>query len=222
MLKQLLAYALMSMTLGTAHAQRLVQPLGRGVVAVQNGSNVTVTWRRLAQEPEDCTYNIYVSKTGNGGFAKLNQYPLKNTNYSTTLSKVPTGSFVAVSIIDGDKESDPCKPFLFKSQAQRNIFMEIRFDKSPLNKNKYTTKFVWPCDLNGDGEYDYVVDRCPTYGSRNHFLEGYLADGTFLWNVDLGMNEKPCDGQNDNLCAYDIDCDGLGEVIVQTSDGTRF
>ena len=135
---------------------------------------------------------------------------------------MPTGSLVAVSIIDGDKESDPCKPFLFKSQAQRNIFMEIRFDKSPLNKNKYTTKFVWPCDLNGDGEYDYVVDRCPTDGSRNHFLEGYLADGTFLWNVDLGMNEKPCDGQNDNLCAYDIDCDGLGEVIVQTSDDTRF
>ena len=45
---------------GDAYAQRIQQPLGRGVVAVQNGSSVTVTWRRLAQEPETATYNLYV------------------------------------------------------------------------------------------------------------------------------------------------------------------
>ncbi len=44
------------------NAQRKQQKLGRGVVAVQNGSNVTVTWRRLAQEPEDATWNIYIKK----------------------------------------------------------------------------------------------------------------------------------------------------------------
>ena len=37
------------------HAQRIQQQLGRGVVAAMNGSNVTVTWRRLAQEPEKAT-----------------------------------------------------------------------------------------------------------------------------------------------------------------------
>lgn len=206
-------------------AQRIQQKLGRGVVAVQSGTNVTVTWRRLAQEPEDAMWNIYIRKKGGTEFAKLNVDPLKNTNYKTTTSRIPLNSEVAVSMVSTDgadvAEGDISKPFLFKSQSLRNIYMEIRFDKSPLAKKKYTTKFVWPCDLNGDGEMDYVVDRCPVDGSRNYYIEGYLADGTFLWNVDLGVNEKPCDGQNDNLCAYDIDCDGYGELIVQTSDGTR-
>ncbi len=203
------------------HAQRIQQPLGRGVVAVSATSGVTVTWRRLAQEPENATYNIYVKKNADGEYTKINTTPLKNTNYATTLTKVPYGSYVAVSIIDGDKEGALSKPFLFKNTGLRNIYMEIRYDKSPLKKASYTTKFVWPCDLNGDGEMDYVVDRCPVDGTRNYYIEGYLADGTFLWNVDLGVNETPCDGQNDNLCAYDIDCDGKGELIVQTSDGTR-
>lgn len=211
----------------TASAQRKQQKLGRGVVAVYGTSNgsagVEITWRRLAQEPEDAKYNVYVSKTADGEYTLLNSTPLSNTNYATTLAKVPYNSYVAVSIItDGDKESEKSKPFLFKNNGLRNIYMEIKFDKSPLKKEKFTTKFVWPCDLNGDGEMDYVVDRCPVDGSRHFYVEGYLADGTFLWNVDLGVNEVPCDGQNDNMCAYDIDCDGYGELIVQTSDGTRF
>lgn len=207
-------------------AQRIQQKLGRGVVAVYGTSNgsagVEITWRRLAQEPEDAKYNVYVSKTADGDYTLLNPTPLTNTNYATTTAKVPYNSYVAVTMIDGDKESALSKPFLFKNMGLRNIYMEIRYDKSPLDKKKYTTKFVWPCDLNGDGEMDYVVDRCPVDGSRNFYVEGYLADGTFLWNVDLGVNEVPCDGQNDNMCAYDIDCDGFGELIVQTSDGTRF
>lgn len=206
-------------------AQRLQQQLGRGVVAVQNGTEVTVTWRRLAQEPEDATWNIYIQKSGQSEFTKLTSTPLKNTNYKSTTSAIPVGSNVAVTMVTANgeemRESEMSKPFAFKSQSLRNIYMEIRYDKSPLKKQNYTTKFVWPCDLNGDGEMDYVVDRCPTDGTRNYYIEGYLADGTFLWNVDLGVNETPCDGQNDNLCAYDIDCDGKGELIVQTSDGTR-
>ncbi len=208
-----------------AFAQRIQQKLGRGVVAVQNGTSVTITWRRLAQEPEDATWNIYIKKTAASDFAKLNAAPVKNTNFKTSTTSVPVGSEVAVSMVTTENEVETegalSTPFKFKAQSLRNIYMEIRYDKSPLTKSKYTTKFVWPCDLDGNGEMDYVVDRCPVDGSRNHYIEGYLADGTFLWNVDLGVNETPCDGQNDNLCAYDIDCDGFGELIVQTSDGTR-
>ncbi|MCQ2096141.1 MAG: hypothetical protein MJY59_05320 [Bacteroidaceae bacterium] len=224
--QSLLLIALLCVSSYTSvNAQRMQQSLGRGVVAVQNGSNVTVTWRRLAQEPEDAAWNIYVRKSGKSDFTKVNATPLMNTNYRTTVTTIPFGSEVSVAMVSGTgddtREHAMSKPFFFKNQSQRNIYMEIRYDKSPLTKSKFTTKFVWPCDLDGDGEMDYVVDRCPVDGSRNHYIEGYLADGTFLWNIDLGVNEKPCDGQNDNLCAYDIDCDGFGELIVQTSDGTR-
>lgn len=217
----LLVMALAFISSVTTQAQRQQQPLGRGVVAVQNGTEVTVTWRRLAQDPEDATWNVYVRRKGQYDYNKLNVTPLKNTNLRTSTTALPVGSEVAVAMVGPRGEGPVSKPFAFKSQSQRSIYMEIRYDASPLAKAKYTTKFVWPCDLDGDGEMDYVVDRCPVDGSRNYYIEGYLADGTFLWNVDVGPNETPCDGQNDNLCAYDIDCDGRGELIVQTSDGTR-
>ncbi len=226
-MKHLLTLACMALALPySANAQRIQQPLGRGVVAVYGTSNgnagVEVTWRRLAQEPEDATYNVYVKKTADAEYTKLNTTPLTNTNFATTLTKVPYGSYVAVSIIDGDKESEKSAPFHFKNNGLRNMYMEISYDKSPLKAANYETKFVWPCDLDGDGEYDYVVDRNPTDGTDNHFVEAYLADGTYLWTIDLGPNELSSSGQDDQICAYDIDCDGYGEVIVQTSDGTRF
>ena len=126
-------------------AQRIQQPLGRGVVAVYGSSNgtagVEITWRRLAQEPEDLKYNVYVSKTEIGDFTKINTTPLTNTNYATSLSKVPYGSYVAVSTVKGGIEGEKSKPFHFLQQSLRNIYMEIRYDKSPLDKKKFTTKY---------------------------------------------------------------------------------
>ena len=219
------ALMLASMSFTGAKAQRIQQPLGRGVVAVQNGSNVTVTWRRLAQEAENATYNIYVKKNGASDFVKLNATPLKNTNYKTTTTSLPVGSEVAVSMITTrggvTTEHEKSTPFKFRSTDVRNMFMSIMFKGGPLNNADVDTKFCWPVDLDGNGEYDYVVDR-NSLNSDRHYLEAYLADGTYLWTVDLGPNEWSSTGQDDQICAYDIDCDGYGEVIVQTSDGTRF
>lgn len=219
---------MMSLTLmmQASYAQRKVQQLGRGVVAVQSGSNVTVTWRRLAQEPENAKWNIYVKKKGGTSFSLLNSSPLSNTNYKTTTSAIPVGSEVAVVMVTQKEgvsvESEIANPFVFKSQSLRNIYMEIPFQGGPLNNSSYTTKFCWPVDLDGDGEYDYVVNRNCVDSIGNSCVEAYLADGTYLWTVDLGPNELSCSGQDDQICAYDIDCDGYGEVIMQTSDGTRF
>lgn len=208
-----------------ARAQRLQQPLGRGVVAVQSGNNVTITWRRLAQDPENARWNVYLRKNGSGDFQLLNTQPLDNTNMKTTTSLVPVGTEVAVQMVYAyggeDRTGEMSLPFTLKKQALRNIFMEIAFNGSPLRNADVSTKFVWPVDLNGNGEYDYVVDR-NSVSSDRHYLEAYLADGTYLWTIDLGPNEWSSTGQDDQICAYDIDCDGLGEVIVQTSDGTRF
>lgn len=209
----------------TTIAQRQQQKLGRGVVAVQNGNNVTVTWRRLAQEPENARYNIYKRNSGSGEFVKMNATPLRNTNYSTTVSSLPTGSEVAVAILVNEggeyKEKEMSQPFLFKKQDLRNIYMSILFNNSPLNNADFDTKFCWPVDLNGNGEYDYVVDR-NSVNSDRHYIEAYLADGTYLWTVDMGPNEWSSTGQDDQICAYDFDCDGVGEVVIQSSDGTRF
>lgn len=197
-------------------AQRIQQPLGRGVVVAVNGSSATVTWRRLAQEPENATYHIYV----NG--SKITPSPVTNTNYATNTSKVPIGSEVTVSMVTDGVESAQSTPYKVVSRDLRNMFMSIRFDGSPLTASGYTTDYVWPADLDGDGEMDYVVNRKSVSTGLDNYVEGYLRTGEHLWTVKLGSNELSCAGQDDMILAYDMDCDGKADVVVQTSDGTQF
>ena len=210
------AAILLAATASDVFAQRLQQPLGRGVVAVRNGSNVLVSWRRLAQEPENATYNVYV----NG--AKANTTPLKNTNWQTTSSKVPTGASVTVTLIRDGVEGEPSTPFVAKSFDMRNMFMSILFDASPLAAADFNTSYVWPVDLDGDGEMDYVVNRKSNTNGLDCYVEGYLRTGEHLWTVKLGPNELSCAGQDDMITAADMDCDGYGDVVIQSSDGTQF
>ncbi|MBQ2002336.1 MAG: cellulosome protein, partial [Bacteroidaceae bacterium] len=201
---------------GMTSAQRVQQKLGRGVVVAKNGTAATLTWRRLAQEPEDATYNIYVNGT------KLNSAPLKNTNFATTAAKVPVGSEVEVKVMYDGKERSVGVPHKVKNYDLRNMFMSIRFDKSPLTAANYSTDYVWPADLDGDGEMDYVVNRKSVTTGLDNYVEAYLSSGEHLWTVKLGPNELSCAGQDDMILAYDMDCDGKADVVMQTSDGTQF
>lgn len=201
---------------GMTSGQRIQQKLGRGVVVAKNGTAATLTWRRLAQEPEDATYNIYVNGT------KLNSAALKNTNFATTAAKVPTGSEVEVKVVYDGKERSVGVPHKVRNYDLRNMFMSIRFDKSPLTAANYSTDYVWPADLDGDGEMDYVVNRKSVSTGLDNYVEAYLSSGEHLWTVKLGPNELSCAGQDDMILAYDMDCDGKADVVMQTSDGTQF
>ncbi len=201
---------------GMASAQRIQQKLGRGVVVAKNGTAATLTWRRLAQEPENAAYNIYV----NG--SKINTEPLANTNFATTAAKVPAGSVVEVKAVYDGEERSVGVPHKVGNFDLRNMFMSIRFDKSPLTAANYTTDYVWPADLDGDGEMDYVVNRKSVSTGLDNYIEAYLRSGEHLWTVKLGPNELSCAGQDDMILAYDMDCDGKADVVAQTSDGTQF
>lgn len=218
-------------------AQRLQQPLGRAVVAVTDNSKdaVLVSWRKLAQEPEDCTYNLYRRAQGSQDYTKVNSEPITKTNFETTRSVVPYGSELAVTTVSNGVESSKSNPFLFKQQQWKDLFFDFDFEDKVLNPKNYKVKFVWPMDLDGNGEFDAVlVDRLhstsgepdPDYGgvkpTDSHKLQAYTLDGTCLWTIDIGPNINLSAGQNDMALAYDINCDGRCEVIIKSSDGTRF
>ena len=201
-------------------AQRIQQPLGRGVVTVKNGNNVFISWRKLAQEPEDANYNVYVRPIGQSSYTKINNQPLNKTNLSTTTGTVPTGSEIAVAPIVNQVEQAVSEPYLFSGHSLRSVFMDITYSTF-LPHADYTTKFIWPADLDGDGEYDFVVDRLSVNG-KTHKIEGYTRSGQHLWTVDMGPNVNISAGHNDMVIAYDMDCDGKAEVVIKSSDGTRF
>ncbi|MBO4906758.1 MAG: cellulosome protein [Bacteroidaceae bacterium] len=224
-------------------AQRLQQPLGRGVVAVKRngtsrtgdgGSGALISWRKLAQEPEGTTYNVYRRAAGSADYIKMNSTPLKKTNY--TPSSLTANTEYAVSAIVNGVEGEISVPFLYKTRAWDNVWFDFDFDNTVIKRDDYRTKFVWPMDLNGNGEVDaIVVDRLfagaasgdetdseENTATTSHKIQAYKLDGTLLWTVDMGPNVNICAGQNDMVVAYDINCDGRCEVMIRASDGTRF
>src|SRR5438046_2102494 len=64
-----------------SEAQRLMESLNRGVVAVRSAEGkVFVSWRLLGTEPINLSFNLY--RTLNGKTEKLNKEPiLETTNY---------------------------------------------------------------------------------------------------------------------------------------------
>jgi len=225
-MKKLFVAALVMMTAMSMQAQRVIQPLGRGVVAVKNGTDMLVSWRKLAQEPEKAKYNVYV-KTSGGSFVKLNGSPLSKTNYKTTSSTLPSGSQVAVSLVRPDGTEGPLsQPYTVKTYSWNNVVADVTFESTVLNQSDYRSTFAYPADLDGDGEYEYVIDRLHTaYNSdfsATKKLQAYKADGTCLWTLDMGPNVSIDAGQSDLVTVYDINCDGKAEVLIKSSDGTRF
>ena len=110
---------------GSAQAQRIQQKMGRSVVAVSgNGSqNVLITWRKLAQEPENCTYNLYKRPQGATEFTRVNTTPIAKTNYQATRTAIPYGTEIAVTTVTNGVESAKSNTFLFKQQAYGNVFL---------------------------------------------------------------------------------------------------
>ena len=232
-------------------AQRLQQPFSRGVVAVnRSGSSIRsvtssagqgnlISWRKLAQEPEGTTYNVYRRSPGATDYTKLNATPLKTTNYAPS-SLVANAEYAVTAITPDGVEGPKSAPFKYKSQPYPNVWFNFDFDNKVIVRNDYRTKFVWPMDLDGDGEYDAVVcDRLFTgatasdkeddaenqsdnAATTSHKLQAYRLDGTLLWTVDMGPNVNISAGQNDMVVAWDINCDGRCEVMIKSSDGTRF
>ncbi len=151
-------------------AQRLQQPLGRGVVAVnRSGSSIRsvtssagtgslISWRKLAQEPEGTTYNVYKRTSVSSAWTKINSKPLAVTCLSTTLTN--NAEYAVTAITPAGVEGEMSAPFKYKTQAYPNVWFDFSFDDNVIKRNDYRTKFCWPMDTDGDGEYDaVVVDR---------------------------------------------------------------
>ena len=230
----------------TMTAQRIQQQLGRGVVAVnRSGSSIRsvtsaagtgslISWRKLAEEPDGTTYNVYKRAKGTTDYTKINSTPLKVTCLATTLAS--NTEYAVTAISPEGVEGEMSTPFLYKTQSYPNVWFDFNFDNTVIKRNDYRTKFVWPMDLNGSGEYDAVVvdrlyaaaaseeesDESENTATTSHKIQAYKLDGTLLWTIDMGPNVNICAGQNDMVVAYDINCDGRCEVMIKSSDGTRF
>lgn len=203
---------------------RPMEKLGRGVVAVRKANNqVLVTWRLLGLDPDNIGFNVYRA-TGSGSASKLNSNVLTaGTNFLDTNANLGQANTYHVRPVVNGNEQAASGTFTLKANNAVEPVVRV-----PI-RGGGPIKFVWVGDLDGDGEYDYVLDR----QTSPQKIEAYRRDGTFLWDVDLGPNSQNQNnispgsstvnvGHNDGVTVYDFDGDGRAEVAIRIANGVRF
>jgi rhamnogalacturonan endolyase len=219
----------LSLATAALHAQRVMENLGRGVVAMKaDDDKVFVSWRLLGTEPPDIAFDLYRSTAG-GAPQKLNAQPLTGaTSYTDTTADLTKDNVYTVRAVArtlfGRREQAPSAPFLGKvpANAPMRPYIEIPL-QLPAETNPNDASVG---DLDGDGEYEIIVkgeqrprDTASTGLTGDTVLQAYKVDGTLLWTIHLGKNVR--EGAHDTqFMVADLDGDGIAEVACRTADGT--
>jgi len=204
-------------------AQRQMEKLGRGIIAVrQNSDSVYVGWRMLGTDADEIAFNLY-RKSGNSAAVKLNSDPItKSTDFVDAGVKFDLPNSYFVKPILKGSELEASKPFTLPAKPPIRQYLTIPL-KTPTG---YSPNDASVGDLDGDGEYEIVLHQ--TGRSRDNSSNGitdppifqaYKLDGTFLWEINLGKNIRE-GAHYTQFMVYDLDGDGIAEMVCKTADGT--
>ena len=215
---------------GKVFAQRQLERLDRGVVAIYSSGSALVSWRIFGDDTPGIAFNLY--KVVNGVTTKVNASPISGkSNYK--VSGVNTGNSNAyyVKPIVGETEGEASKTFVLQSG---NSFLSIPMvipEGGIAKNNKAYTYHANDCsvaDLDGDGDYEIIVKWMPSNQTDNEggaftgnvLLDAYTLEGEHLWRIDLGINIRAGAHYNPFM-VYDLDGDGKAELAVKTAPGSK-
>lgn len=230
----LAAVALLGISFG-AQAQYQMERLSRGVIAVRTSSSqVYVGWRLFGNDPAGIAFNLYRSSNG-GTPALLNGSPLTgSTNFVDTSAPTTQSNRYFVRAVVGGIEQQDSASFMLAANAPTQQYLQIPLQipaggTTPAGESySYTANDLSVGDLDGDGEYEYVLKWDPTNAKDNSqsgytgnvYLDAYELNGQRLWRIDLGRNIR-AGAHYTQFMVYDMDGDGRAEVACKTADGTR-
>lgn len=204
-------------------AQRQMENLDRGVIAIRNPSDsVYVGWRLLGTEPDGIAFNLY-RQSGTEKPVKLNKKPIiESTNFVDGKQNFSVDNSYFVKAVLHGKEQDESKAFTIKANSPAQQYINILL-RTPAG---YTPNDVSVGDLDGDGQYEIIVHQTgrsidtPSPGiSGIPIFQAYKMDGTFLWQINLGKNIRE-GAHYTQFMVYDLDGDGIAEFACKTADGT--
>ena len=222
-INSLVLIGMMCLFVADAGAQRQMENLGRGVVAVNQGDGkVYVGWRLLGTDPDDIAFNLYRS-AGDAEPVKLNKEPIaESTNFADTgVNLGESNSYFVKPVLKGAEQASS-DVFTLRANAPVGQYISIPL-ATPAG---YTPNDASVGDLDGDGEYEIVLhqagrgrDNAQSGTTTEPMLEAYRLDGVFLWRINLGRNIRE-GAHYTQFMVYDLDGDGKAEVACKTADGT--
>lgn len=209
--------------------------LDRGLLAVKTDNGVFVSWRSLANDDKALVFDVY--RDG----VKVNDAPLKKgTNFTdpngTAGSKYTVKAILNNQVTETSKEVTAWDTFYKKIHLDRpaggivppGAAKDKNGNSYEQREYTYTPDDVSVADVDGDGEFEYIVKWFPTNAADNShqrftgntLIDCYKLDGTKLWRIDLGINIRSGNHYT-QFMAYDFNGDGKAEVICKTAPGTK-
>ena len=217
-----------------ANAQRQMEKLGRGVVAINKGDGqVYVGWRMLGTDTNSIAFNLYRS-TGGGMAVKLNTSLITNTTdyLDTGVDTNQSNAYLVRPVMDGVEQAASAA-FTLPANAPANPYLSFPLQIPLGGTTPDGTNYIYSAndcsvgDLDGDGEYEIILKWDPSNSKDNSqsgytgnvYLDAYKLDGTRLWRIDLGRNIR-AGAHYTQFIVYDLDGDGRAEVACKTAPGT--
>jgi len=211
------------LSIPAVYAQRKMEDLGRGVIAINKGKgDFYVSWRLLGTDPDNISFNIYRSDQGKKPL-KLNTSPvIKTTDFLDHRADTSKDcSYYVVPVLQG-KEKEASLPFKLAAKTPARPYLSVPLQTLP----GYSPNDASVGDLDGDGEYEIILhqvgrgrDNSQGGITTEPVLEAYKLDGTMLWRINLGKNIRE-GAHYTQFMVYDLDGDGKAEVACKTADGS--
>ena len=198
------------MNLMPSQAQRQIEELDRGLMAIKTGNGVYLSWRVLGHEYLNTSYNLYRETT------KLNTEPITGASCFQDPDGTTDVEYSVAAIIDGI-EQPKSDPVMAWGTSYKSIPLQRPTGGTTPDgvSYSYNANDVSVGDLDGDGQYEYILKWDPSNSKDNSqsgytgrvYLDAYELDGTLLWRIDLGINIR-AGAHYTQFMVYDLDGDG--------------
>ncbi|MEV4411007.1 rhamnogalacturonan lyase [Catellatospora sp. NPDC049609] len=206
-----------------------LEHLDRGLVAAATAEGVFLSWRLRGHE---VTGRTATGLAGPAFHVYRDGQRIATVSDSTNhLDRDGTaGSAYRVAAVVGDAEvdlSDEVSPW---SGGHHDLPLRKPPDGVTPTGEAYTysANDVSVGDVDGDGQYEYVVKWDPSNSKDVSqvgytgpvYIDTYTLDGTLLHRIDLGVNVR-AGAHYVQFLVYDFDGDGRAELMFKTAPGTK-
>lgn len=207
----------------TLHAQRSIEFLDRGLVAVKVTTGVFLSWRILGNDPSGIGFNIYRDNT------KVNATPITGASNITDASGTLTSTYTVRPVINNVEQAVGGSASVWASQGLTIQLQQPTGGTTPDGvAYTYSPNDCSVGDVDGDGQWEIILKWDPSNSKDNSqkgytgnvYLDCYELNGTLLWRIDLGVNIR-AGAHYTQFLVGDYDVDGKAEIACKTAPGTK-